>query len=743
MTGVIDIKPEDVVQNPAMPAPTGIIDIKPEDIVKPEGRAKPARTTGETIVDWGKSLVTGEGRKEPGLEELPDEFVPGFGSMSSRMSLARTGEGKRDIYKEAHPEAKTRTDAYGNPVVTAPDGKEYYPNKPGASWRDIDDTMADMAFMAPGIRAGAVAGKFLGPLGRIAGSGAGAGAGSVAQDVAARGAGSDQPVDLPGALTYAAVGAGGEMLSPVLSPLARAVMKKPVVGQNGQLTPHGLNVLKEAGIDPATVTDGFAKRFALEADSAVNPAQAAKLAEAATLPVPVPHTRGMASGVPSEQMFEDLAAKGLYGETASATMRGAKDDTQQALHQNLPAIQAAVAKNQKPTLTQTGEAGPLVQDRLKGMAASDKGKVDAAYSALRSTDASLVRKGVDDIRVAAREALTDHDLLGLPATTRFLKQLDELVDGIPNNVGPTWAPPSAPVRTLIDMDKRLTNAQKAGGEEALALGKIKRVIRSKLDDALADGLIIGDDKTIDLFKEALKSHREYAARFKGDNVVGALVKPKRGAEPGTLAVSPEEASNVIFGSSRLFGGPEVSRNISRLKSLLGPDSPEWHAVREEAWLRFARAGEGPMKPDGGRAFSGTKFAKALDDTLRDHPGAMKALFTPEELGVMQQFKRVAARTTIPAEGGKNFSNTTPAMANAVQNLLGAAFMGEGAAARLMATIGVKSVYKMGMGLKAAGHRTGKTLEHRAAPGTAGTGAVVGTELSVEDRVRAKLDALSE
>ncbi len=745
--GAVAIEPEDIV-TPTVP---GAIEISPGDLV-PEnsGRAKPARPVRETIADlpgkiydYGKSLITGEGRREEGLDEIPDEFIPNFGTITGRTSFARTPEGKLDIYKQAHPEAKSRVDAYGNPVVTGPDGKEGYINKPGASWRDIPDLATEAAFLAPAMRAGAVVGKTLGPLGRFAGTGGGAGTGSIVQDVASRDAGSKQPIDLPGALTYAAVGAGGEMLSPALSPLARAITRKEVVDlKTGRLTPHGLQALKDAGIDPATVTDEFARRFAAMADKATDPAQAARLAEAQTLPVPVPQTRGIVTGNPSDQMFEDLAGKGAYGEVAGSTIRDARDATNQALHQNLPAIQGTVAKG--PTqLAQTGEAGPMVQKRLEAMRAAEKQGVDAAYETLRSTDAQIARPLMDDLRTTARATIeAEHDLLGLPATSRFLKQLDDMAEAVPVNAGPDYEMPTQSVRKLIDMDKRITNAQKAGGEEAMALGKIKSTIRAKLDDALSQGLLLGDEKTIDLFKNALQSHKDYARRFKGDNVVGALVKPKRGAEPGTLAVSPEVASNVIFGSSRLFGGPEVSRNIVRLKGLLGAGSKEWNAIREEAWLRFARAGEGPIRPDGGHAFSGAKFAKALDDTLRDHPAAMKALFSPEELGLMQQFKRVAARTTIPVEGGKNFSNTTPALANAAQNLFHATFMGENASARLASTIGVKHLYKMGMAFKAAGHRTGSVAERRAAPGAGGITAV-GASQAVESRVMDKLRALEE
>jgi hypothetical protein len=101
------------------------------------------------------------------------------------------------------------------------------------------------------------------------------------------------------------------------------------------------------------------------------------------------------------------------------------------------------------------------------------------------------------------------------------------------------------------------------------------------------------------------------------------------------------------------------------------------------------------------------------------------LFTGEEVKLMKQFTDVADKVT---GGIKNTSNTTPALANMVQKLFAASFIGEGAAAKLMAMPVINFAYKAGMGIKAANTLGAKPQQRAVAPGlVGGTGAVAQRE----------------
>ena len=658
----------------------------------------------------GREMITGEGRREPGIEELPDTFVPGFGSTSSRMSFARDDAGKADIYKQANPLTKTRRDASGNVIATGPDGKEYYLNRPGVSGQDFADLSTEAMFLIPAAKLGGALGTVMGTLGRVAGSGAATGGASVVQDKAAQGAGSKTPVDLERAKLYSAIGAGAEALGPLLAPLARGKGAAYVDPATGKITPEGAEVLRKAGIDPETVTQGFREKFARQAERAASPSAAAKMTEAETLPVPTRQTKGMLTGSPSDQMFEDMAAKGAYGELASGPGRRAQEEIDAALKGNVGAIQEGLSGG-KPLIQSTGEAGPKVQDTLGKMREQEKKSVDRAYDEARAAKGGAPGSVVDDLKWSVKDAISaDHDLAGLPRTSSLLKDLESF-SSAPDS--------SSPIRGLFEWRKRLVAAAQAGGEESVALGKAKRIFDAKLDDMLGNALIQGDEKALEAYKTALASNRQFAGRFKGGDVIEALTSKEQRSGQTMLSTSPEVASNVLFGSSKLFGGQNTARDVARLKEVLKPDSPEWNAVREEAWLRLARAGEGKRGPSGEPAFSGAKFATAIDNALRDHPALMKTLFDESEMALMQQFKRVAARSTIPVDGGKNFSNTAPAMANIVQNLANATFIGEKAATRMMAIPIFRTLYQGGMSVRALNAARPSIDDLGMSPGAAG------------------------
>jgi phage terminase large subunit-like protein len=76
---------------------------------------------------------------------------------------------------------------------------------------------------------------------------------------------------------------------------------------------------------------------------------------------------------------------------------------------------------------------------------------------------------------------------------------------------------------------------------------------------------------------AFRAHR--ADRILGEtNNGGDLVEKLVDIDPRAgrmqLTVPPEQATNVIFGSPKLFGGMNTGRDLARMKELLGPDSPE-------------------------------------------------------------------------------------------------------------------------------------------------------------------------
>lgn len=662
-----------------------------------QGLYQASRQPGMLEKAWGeiKDVFTGEKRREFDLPELGTSgpsvgaFSPEGLKMLGAYATSNDPKAVADIATKTLKGATQKADKFGNPIVTF-EGKDYYVNRPGLSEADVFKFTADLPQYAPATAAGlAVPGRVMGALA----SGAGYGATSLAQDKASQALGSEQPASLEGAAGAAVGGAAARFIDPEISALVSRMVPRPgVVDATGNLTPRGREMVMELGLDPDMLGQAFTARFGQLARRTGQPGPSAAMAEAQTLPVPVPLRQGQVSGSPSEQMFESLSRKGAYGPQAENVMRGSEASQMEALEANIGAIQNRLGGG----TTVPGEGGRAAQEQLAKMAASEKTQVGAAYDKARQTFGALPSEYVGQMNQNMRNAVGEaHNLEGLARTNAVLNDF--------NKIASTEGDANTFVRSLFDWRQRASAAKAAGGEEAVAINKAIREFDKSMDSAIGDAIVNGDEAAIDAFKTAIAKNREYASRFKGRDLVELLTAKEPRGGVMQLAVPPDQAANVIFGSKKVFGGTNTARDLVRMKEILGPDSPEWGKLREEAWLRLVRGGEGQIDPTtGSRAFSGAKFAGTLDNAMRDQADLMRTLFTPDEINLMNQFKRVAARTTGTVKGGDNYSNTTVGASNIVQNLLGKLFVSEGAAARFMAVPVVNTLYQGAAGIGAVG-----------------------------------------
>lgn len=510
-----------------------------------------------------------------------------------------------------------------------------------------------------------------------------------------------------GAAAGGALGAATGIATDTVSNAARRLFPPqppPIVNAQGQLTPEAIDALQRAGIDPAVITQGFQQEFARQAQAAaaagkpLDPVQLARQIQGQTLPVPVMQTQGQVSGTPSAQMFENLAAKGVYGPQSERFMRGVQTGQQDALRGNVDAIATQIGG--APVRTEGQIPGRLAQDRLAAMRNAERQGVDAAYDAARATTAGVPADAVAALRGDIADAVgANHSLGNIPKVTNVLGGLDRIGSG--QNA-------SVPINELFKVRQQLTNAARNGGEEAVAATTAKTILDRHVDDMVARGLLSGDENAIAAWQKAIAANRDFAARFKGADLVQSLTDRDFRSGVRQLVVPPDQATNVIFGAKQLFGGQNTARDLTRLRSVLGEQSPEWQGIRQEAAMRLFNKGLGPVDPTTGvRNISGANFAKALDDAMRNDPEIMRTLFSNQELALLHQFRNVASRVTTPVRGGDNTSNTAVAGANIVQNLLGRLFTSEQAAMKFMAIPMVRQLVDYGAGFSLAGRVAGR------------------------------------
>lgn len=485
-----------------------------------------------------------------------------------------------------------------------------------------------------------------------------------------------------GAGLGAGFGAGVEALNPVLSRFVQAIRGRPrLVDPTGSLTPEGQQAARNAGLDPGQASQALQREFGLAAEQALRPAQAVPVAEAQSLPVPVNLRRGQVTLDPDQQMFETQAAKGVYGQLAGETIRGSDEAQQAALRGNIPAIATRVGGGQVQEL---GQGVAQAQRVLATAEQASRARVRQLYESARATngDAFILGRNVGESLVGIRQGLEAEGFTAAAAgrVHNIINGAAEDLARVADDVG---REPNISVGNLFGVRQQLSALSRSSDQvEATAAGHAKRALDNWLNTALDEDLIQGDRAVVELWRRAILGRREHARHFQAGDFVEKLTARARDGS-GELKLDPQAAVNLIFGRSEtgFTSQSGMVRGLTRLRNQLGENSQAWRALKEEAFLRFARSGEGATTPTG-RDFSGANFAKAWESALAKSPGTMRLLFTNEERNLISQFARVARRVTTNVRGGANSSNTSAGVAQIVRRLWLSSVMGPRMAAFL-------------------------------------------------------------
>lgn len=379
-----------------------------------------------------------------------------------------------------------------------------------------------------------------------------------------------------------------------------------------------------------------------------NTEQLRRYAQAQGLPVAVPQTAGQITGSPSQQMMENALLRGGSGNLqAERIMQDNAARATGALAENVPTIQGRIAGR----ALVPGEGASLAQGRLVEMERTAKRGVDEAYNAARAVGNEAMLAKAEGPRNAMIDELGAFD----PENTHIQNVVRE-VERFGEKDSPT-------VRQLFEARSRLSELRASADTiEAKAAASAVRGLDKYIDDALTNDLFLGDPKAVDAWRKAIQSRAQYGKLFEGDDLIDKLTATTRHGEGVALKIAPEDAANYILGRSRMgtVGKADLTRDLKRLREVLGPDSDGWNGLRGEVFAHIAKAARGSVQPDGETAFSGQKFANAWRNFKADSPQIAKTLFTPEERALIDDLAEVSMRVTVPVPGGSNSSNTAVA-----------------------------------------------------------------------------------
>jgi hypothetical protein len=642
--------------------------------------------------------------------------------------LATTASDERlmEGISKIEPRAQFDKDRFGNLIAVMPvrdaDGNltgertRFYPNPRGL----------DMADVLQGAGAVALGGPVAGAVRRLGGKTAGLlGSGLVGGTEAALVEGaSSQLSEAPYQISDIPMGVVGGAVAgkaaDVLSQFVRQVRGRPVF-VDGALTPEAQNALREAGVDPNEVTQEMAAGVMNSVRNAVDPIEAGRVAEATTLPVPVPLTEGAVTGSKGQQLFEDMAGKGAYGPVAESILRGRSAEQSEAIQKNIPALQNAIA-DRAPLVAQAGEGGAAAQSALKEQRKAAVIEAEGLYNVARAAPSTQVA-GTDFVSEGVRSALVNANARTAPNAYAFADDMDDILTS------------TSDIKDLYAWRSQLTTAAKEPGQDGNAMGKMLRAFDDAMNEAVNRSLLEGDSTAVEKWGKAIRNYKAFSDKWKSQGgILRALTE--EGMRDGQIAlnVAPEAASNYIFGvsGSKLMSQPAIARDLLTLKKTLPEE--QWGMLRQEAFLNLIQRGAGGVV-DGERAFSGVKFLKSVDDFNTKNAGAAKVLFTPEERALLKQFARVSARAT---GGAVNASNSATAAAGMLQKLT--ALIGGTNPARMAGQLAglkmLRNMYGAAASMKAL---SGATTPRRVSGAAAGAGGAVVGGPTVQDPVTQQIE----
>ncbi|RFC68342.1 hypothetical protein [Mesorhizobium denitrificans] len=436
--------------------------------------------------------------------------------------------------------------------------------------------------------------------------------------------------------------------------MARAAYNFPLgaaLGSGGELLATGIGAGSKALFRGS---DDIAK--------GVNPAANVQTANEFGIPL----SRAQATrSIPQSNIENQLRSQG--------SMSGFDAAQREALGESVNQVQRGLAGPNVP-ISSASSAYEAIPGRLRSVRDMTKAASKDAYKVIDDNDVLVSGEAVRSLPDFIRNRLTSDQILIDPmyhqGAARAMAYIDDYIGRLPK--------PSGDVKN-IDAQLRWVESLRAGlrknfppiGQDAPALKAISGSVDQWMDDIFDNGLVSASDDVLDQLKTARSKWSDYMSIADPKLKQGRTFNPQYEAQRAVKAISekdmsPEEIGQYLWGSSVASPKNMSFMTAQHLRKVLGPDSPEWSAVRQSFWLRATRAGDEALNP--------SQIAKNLDGLLNGQGKSVAStLFSDGERELMGKYL-ATMRMLSPAREGLNTSNTANRMLPQLQRY-GTAIMG--------------------------------------------------------------------
>lgn len=312
-------------------------------------------------------------------------------------------------------------------------------------------------------------------------------------------------------------------------------------------------------------------------------------------------------------------------------------------------MQAEQAGRRAEVLTrgQTSRAqnfGEVQQSLIEARRIS-KENADTLFTLARETKATIPIQTINTLISSIGEAIKDFDIVDfkgnvMPNRVNLNNRLSELR-------ALTLADDVAHVKLngLSSFRRRLNRNQGLDASERLALGKVKGVLDSFLEDMFNADMVSGDPAAIQRWKDANAAFADYKKAFSDDKVIAKLTEQQ---------VAPEQVKSWIMGTNAVGAKTQAADVVNSIADIIGRDSPQFSAIRQEVLFDVLQP---IMKPEVTPADL-KAYVRNYDKFVRNNKSLADSVF-PESIGALKDLRDLAlgATNVFSPKFQLNFSKT--------------------------------------------------------------------------------------
>jgi hypothetical protein len=242
------------------------------------------------------------------------------------------------------------------------------------------------------------------------------------------------------------------------------------------------------------------------------------------------------------------------------------------------------------------------------------------FDQARESKAFIPMSEVSRLPQMIRSSLEDFDIDAMPVVSKRLQEIESFLQDSPQGAS------GASLNSLAQFRQRINRNRPAANDlsQNTALGIMKGEIDAIIDSVFDADMISGDPAAVSRWRGANQAYRQYREDFTANKVIRRLSEQ---------AATPEEVRNWILGSSRVGGKAQSGEVVSRMKNILGEDSPQVASVRQEILFDL-------LEPMLGENPNIKAFATRHDQFFRNNPTLARELF-PESLPEITALRRMS------------------------------------------------------------------------------------------------------